>query len=50
MERSRLATIGYSGNYVGIVVAMITCGFLAEHAGWESVFYVYGNICLFFLS
>ncbi|XP_065568924.1 sialin-like [Artemia franciscana] len=50
MERSRLATIGYSGNYVGTVVAMITCGFLAEHAGWESVFYVYGVVGVIWCS
>ncbi|KAK7871343.1 hypothetical protein R5R35_007602 [Gryllus longicercus] len=44
LERSRLATIGYSGSYVGTVVAMTLSGVLAEQAGWPSVFYVFGCV------
>lgn len=44
MERSRMASIPYAGTFVGMVIAMSTCGILAENLGWESVFYVFGVI------
>jgi sugar phosphate permease len=33
-----------------MVIAMSTCGILAQNYGWESVFYVYGIIgCLWYI-
>lgn len=43
-ERSRMASIQYAGTYVGMVIAMSSCGYMAAHLGWQSVFYVYGGI------
>lgn len=44
LERSRMASIQYAGTFVGMVIAMSTCGIMAEKLGWESVFYVFGGI------
>uniref|UniRef100_A0A1B0CIK8 Uncharacterized protein n=1 Tax=Lutzomyia longipalpis TaxID=7200 RepID=A0A1B0CIK8_LUTLO len=41
-ERSRMATLGFAGNYAGTVVAMPLSGVLAVSLGWESVFYFFG--------
>ncbi|GLG97099.1 Putative inorganic phosphate cotransporter [Gryllus bimaculatus] len=46
LERSRLATIAFSGSYFGTVVALPLSAFLAQHVGWESIFYVFGVIAL----
>jgi ACS family sodium-dependent inorganic phosphate cotransporter len=45
-ERSRLATIAFSGSYVGIVVALPVSGLLSEMWGWESIFYAFGVLAL----
>uniref|UniRef100_H2ZMF2 Major facilitator superfamily (MFS) profile domain-containing protein n=1 Tax=Ciona savignyi TaxID=51511 RepID=H2ZMF2_CIOSA len=42
LERSRLATISFSGSYAGAVIGMPIGGMLVEYAGWPSVFYVFG--------
>ena len=42
LERSRMASIQYAGTFVGMVIAMSSCGILAQKFGWESVFYVFG--------
>ncbi|XP_067000877.2 sialin [Anabrus simplex] len=44
LERSRLATLAFSGSYVGTVVAMPVCGILAKNVGWPSIFYVFGAL------
>jgi MFS transporter, ACS family, solute carrier family 17 (sodium-dependent inorganic phosphate cotransporter), other len=44
LERSRMASIQYAGTFVGMVIAMSTCGILSQKFGWESVFYVFGVI------
>lgn len=44
LERSRMASIAFAGNYAGTVVAMPSSGLLASAYGWESVFYVFGAI------
>lgn len=44
LERSRMASIAFAGNYAGTVVAMPSSGMLAARYGWESVFYVFGAI------
>lgn len=44
LERSRMASIAFAGNYAGTVVAMPCSGFLATKYGWQSVFYVFGTI------
>ncbi|XP_055689170.1 sialin-like [Lutzomyia longipalpis] len=43
-ERSRMATLGFAGNYAGTVVAMPLSGVLAVSLGWESVFYFFGSL------
>jgi MFS family permease len=44
MERSKLATLAFSGSYVGTVVALPLSGYLAKHVGWPYVFYVFGKM------
>ncbi|XP_037809154.1 sialin [Lucilia sericata] len=44
LERSRMASIAFAGNYAGTVIAMPSSGLLASAYGWESVFYVFGVI------
>ncbi|KAK4879138.1 hypothetical protein RN001_007284 [Aquatica leii] len=46
LERSRLATIGFSGSYFGTVIAMPVCAVLADKFGWETIFYVFGVVGL----
>lgn len=49
-ERSRMASIQYAGTYVGMVIAMSSCGILANKFGWESVFYIFGAIgCVWYI-
>uniref|UniRef100_A0A7G3ASQ4 Sialin n=1 Tax=Lutzomyia longipalpis TaxID=7200 RepID=A0A7G3ASQ4_LUTLO len=43
-ERSRMSSIGYIGNYVGVFVSLPVSGFLTVQYGWESVFYFFGAI------
>lgn len=51
LERSRMASIAFAGNYAGTVVSMPLSGILAGRYGWESVFYVFGTIgCVWFLA
>ncbi|XP_063991566.1 sialin [Diachasmimorpha longicaudata] len=42
LERSKLATLAFSGSFVGTVFAMPASGVMAEYWGWPSVFYVFG--------
>lgn len=50
LERSRVGSIQYSGSFVGIVIAMSTCGILTQKLGWESVFYVFGAVgCVWYI-
>lgn len=44
MERSRLNSLAFAGNYVGTVTMMPVSSFLAEKYGWRMVFYVTGMI------
>ncbi|KAJ8952110.1 hypothetical protein NQ314_007603, partial [Rhamnusium bicolor] len=46
LERSRLATIAFSGSYVGTVVSMPLSSYLASAFGWPSIFYCFGTIGL----
>ncbi|XP_034941000.1 vesicular glutamate transporter 3-like [Chelonus insularis] len=46
LERSKLATLAFSGSFVGTVFAMPACAIMAERLGWPSVFYVFGIIGL----
>lgn len=41
-----MATFAFAGSYVGTVVSMPMCGFLATTIGWESIFYVFGIVAL----
>lgn len=45
-----MGSMPYSGTFVGMVIAMSSCGILAQTYGWESVFYVYGIIgCVWYV-
>jgi MFS transporter, ACS family, solute carrier family 17 (sodium-dependent inorganic phosphate cotransporter), other len=44
LERSRMASIAFAGNYAGTVVSMPLSGLFANYFGWESVFYIFGAI------
>ncbi|XP_031784307.1 solute carrier family 17 (sodium-dependent inorganic phosphate cotransporter)-like isoform X2 [Nasonia vitripennis] len=46
LERSKLATLAFSGSFVGTVFAMPVCGMMAERLGWPSIFYVFGALGL----
>ncbi|XP_050307576.1 sialin-like [Anthonomus grandis grandis] len=46
LERSRLATIAFSGSYAGTVVGMPACAYLANAFGWPSIFYFWGIVAL----
>ncbi|XP_072381509.1 sialin-like isoform X1 [Diabrotica undecimpunctata] len=46
LERSRLATIAFSGSYIGTVVSMPLCSILASTLGWSSIFYFFGTVGL----
>lgn len=41
-ERSRLATISFTGIYAGAIVGFPLSGYLINNVSWESSFYVYG--------
>lgn len=43
LERSRMVAITYAGVQIGTVGSLIISGVLAEHLGWESVFYFFGG-------
>ncbi|KZC04249.1 Vesicular glutamate transporter 1, partial [Dufourea novaeangliae] len=42
LERSKLATLAFSGSFFGTVFAMPVAGIMAERLGWSSIFYVFG--------
>ncbi|XP_020712094.2 sialin isoform X1 [Athalia rosae] len=46
LERSKLATLAFSGSFFGTVVAMPICGIMADRLGWASIFYTFGAIGL----
>ena len=46
LERSRLAAVAFSGSYVGTVLALPVSGLLAQHMGWEWIFYFFGTLGL----
>ncbi|XP_058122068.1 sialin-like [Anopheles ziemanni] len=49
-ERSRMATIAFSGVFTGTVASMLLSGVLADNLGWEWVFYILGAFgCLWFV-
>ncbi|KAG4070847.1 hypothetical protein HA402_011073 [Bradysia odoriphaga] len=43
LERSRLATIAFSGSYAGIVIGLPVSGYLA-HLNWKAPFYFYSIV------
>jgi ACS family sodium-dependent inorganic phosphate cotransporter-like MFS transporter 6/7/8 len=49
MERSRLATISFTGSYAGAVLGLPLSGIMTERISWESSFYFYGEwyICIY---
>lgn len=44
-----MASIAFAGVYAGTVIAMPASGILSVAYGWESVFYVFGGIGVFWL-
>lgn len=49
-ERSRLATIAFSGSYAGIVIGMPVSGFLAQYLSWQAPFYFYSVLGIFWYA
>ncbi|RZB41338.1 MFS 1 and/or Sugar tr domain containing protein [Asbolus verrucosus] len=45
-ERTKLATLAFSGSYVGTVISMPVSAYLAEALEWPSIFYFFGVIAL----
>ncbi|XP_059172993.1 sialin-like [Physella acuta] len=46
-ERTKLATFGFSGSYIGTVLALVISGSLAEStAEWQSIFYIFGSLAV----
>ncbi|OQV14443.1 Sialin [Hypsibius exemplaris] len=43
LERSRMVSFTYAGSQIGTVASLLLSGVLAEHLGWESVFYFFGT-------
>lgn len=43
LERSRLATIAFSGSYAGVVIGLPVSGFLAA-ISWQAPFYFYSTV------
>ena len=41
-ERSRMASLAFSGSFVGTVVAMPVSGIIADSLGWPAIFYITG--------
>jgi ACS family sodium-dependent inorganic phosphate cotransporter len=46
LERTMLATLAFSGCYVGILVSMTASAYLATVLGWPSIFYFFGGVGL----
>ncbi|XP_068903527.1 vesicular glutamate transporter 3-like [Tenebrio molitor] len=46
LERTKLATLAFSGSYVGTVVSMPASAYLATALGWPSIFYFFGVLGL----
>lgn len=42
LERSRLATMAFSGSYAGVVIGMPISGMLTGWISWKAAFYFYG--------
>ena len=51
LERSRMASIAFAGNYAGTVISMPLSGILANSLGWEYIFYIFGALgCVWFVA
>ncbi|XP_055688585.1 vesicular glutamate transporter 1-like [Lutzomyia longipalpis] len=49
-ERAFMGNIGYTGNYVGIITAMLLSGLISVAWGWEFIFYIFGSFgCLWYI-
>ncbi|EEB20071.1 sialin, putative [Pediculus humanus corporis] len=46
LERSKLATIAFSGSFIGTVISMPLSGLIANVWGWEAIFYIFGAVGL----
>ncbi|GAV05726.1 hypothetical protein RvY_15809-2 [Ramazzottius varieornatus] len=50
LERTKMATIAYSGTQTGTVISLLLSGWIAEWAGWEWIFYTFGACaCVWYL-
>ncbi|RZF32270.1 hypothetical protein LSTR_LSTR009459 [Laodelphax striatellus] len=45
-ERSQMASLAFSGSFVGTVIAMPASGLIAKYLGWPYVFYITGIVAL----
>ncbi|XP_059613523.1 vesicular glutamate transporter 1 [Phlebotomus argentipes] len=50
LERSRLATMAFSGSYAGVVIGMPMSGILSGWISWQAAFYFYGVMGLFWYT
>jgi len=41
-ERTQMASVAFSGSFVGTVIAMPVCGIIANSLGWPAIFYITG--------
>ncbi|CAH1790135.1 unnamed protein product [Owenia fusiformis] len=48
-ERTKLVIISSQGSTVGALVASILTGILCAALGWDSIFYVFGILCILWL-
>lgn len=47
LEKTRLATLAFSGSYIGTVISLPLSAALAESTnGWPSIFYVFGSVAI----
>uniref|UniRef100_A0A1B0D9F6 Major facilitator superfamily (MFS) profile domain-containing protein n=1 Tax=Phlebotomus papatasi TaxID=29031 RepID=A0A1B0D9F6_PHLPP len=42
-ERSFMGNVAYTGNFVGIIAAMLVSGLISVAWGWENIFYFFGK-------
>lgn len=47
-EKSRAATVNLTGIPTGTIFALLATGWLVQHFGWQSVFYVFGALGIVF--
>lgn len=44
LERTRMNSMAFAGNYIGTVIAMPLSGIIGDELGWEWIFYIFGIV------